>query len=567
MIRDHLRGRPALRHRLAIRFGLILCLGLAALFLLLGWWNVTTQRTHMVNLTGQAAARCSSLIRSATRDGMLHDDPDRVARLIEQIAGSESVRRVRILDRDGVVRHASGPGPDEDRLPIDAYQCQVCHGLDPVPSALEHQRRMREFESEGGEALLNVVEPIPNEPACSTADCHAHPGDRRILGIIDIDLHLTEMNRLLEESETQLGLGLLVTMGLLLVLGFALTWRMVLGPVAEIAAATEKVAAGDLEARVPVHSSTEIGRMAVAWNSMVEQLAKARGELEEWSRTLEERVEAKTAEVEGAHERMLVVEKMAALGKLAAVVAHEINNPLAGIATYSKLLHKKFGRMKEEAEQAGEELPGCLDPDTLKALDLVQSEATRCGTIVRNLLMFSRTPGARFAEVDLGGLLERCAMLVHHKAELQEVDIQIQVDEDVPKITCDASQIQQVLLALTMNAVEAMPAGGTLKLHLSKAEDRDGDGVLLEVIDTGCGIPAEALPHVFEPFFTTKLEGEGVGLGLSVVYGIVERHHGGVTAYSVPGEGTTFRVYLPCTQPETPAETPPEDSTREGGVS
>ena len=564
MARDDNRGRPPLRHRLAFRFGLVLCLGVAALLLLLAWWNVTTQRRHMVDLTGQAAARCSTLIRNAARDGMLHNDPERVAALMDQIACTEGVRRVRIMDRDGTIRHESGPPSGLDSLPITAFQCQICHAHDPAPATLDHERRMREVEVEDGETVLNVVEPIPNEPACSgpTAACHFHPPDSRVLGIIDLELPLARLNESLIESEAQLALGFLVTLGAMVVLAVFLTWRMVLQPVGEVAAATEKVASGDLDAHVPVHSSSEIGRMAVAWNMMVGQLARARGELEQWSHTLEDRVEAKTEELSEAHDRMLVVEKMAALGKLAAVVAHEINNPLAGIATYAKLLRKKFARLQAAAEEAGEEIPEGLDTDTLQALELVETEAGRCGTIVKNLLLFSRTPGARFAEEDLGGLLERCSMLVHHKAELQEIDIQVHVEDGVPKVECDASQIQQVILALTMNAIEAMPGGGTVRLNLTRADDMDGEGVQLEIVDTGCGIPREALPHVFEPFYSTKQEGEGVGLGLSVVYGIVERHHGRVNVYSIPDEGTAFRIHLPRHQPQE-AET----TSEEGGVS
>ena len=288
-----------------------------------------------------------------------------------------------------------------------------------------------------------------------------------------------------------MGLALLLGLAALLLLAMFLTWRLVLRPVGELATATERVAAGDLTARVPVPSSDEIARTATSFNVMVEKLAKARRELEDWSRTLEDRVEAKTAELSDAHDRMLVVEKMASLGKLAAVVAHEINNPLAGIATYAKTLRKKFARLKEEAAPAGEVAPPGLEEDTLSALELVQTEASRCGTIVQNLLLFSRTPGARFAEQDLGAILERCALLVSHKAELQEIDVQLQVDGGGAE-----GRVRRV----------ADPAGragtdderdrgdarrGTVKLHVMNATDMDREGVLLEVVDTGCGIPSE----------------------------------------------------------------------------
>jgi two-component system NtrC family sensor kinase len=266
---------------------------------------------------------------------------------------------------------------------------------------------------------------------------------------------------------------------------------------------------------------------------MVEEIARARHEREEWNRTLERRVEEKTNELERTHERMMLVEKMASLGKLAAVVAHEINNPLAGIHTYAKLLRRR----------AGSGSP--WDGESARALELVEGEAARCGEIVRNLLLFSRTPGSRFAPESLAPLIARCVLLLRHKAELAGIEIKAGVAADLPPVTCDASQVQQVVLALAMNAIEAMPRGGVLTIRAA----RRGEGVALEVMDTGAGIPKDHLPHIFEPFFTTKEEGKGVGLGLAVVYGIVQRHGGRVDVASTPGEGTAFTVQLPLEPP------------------
>lgn len=273
---------------------------------------------------------------------------------------------------------------------------------------------------------------------------------------------------------------------------------------------------------------------------MVGDLESAREELQTWSDSLERRVEEKTAELEAAHQRMLVVEKMASLGKLAAVMAHEINNPLAGIATYAKLSRRRVEKAMAEGREP-------VDPDALRNLELVETEAQRCGNIVKNLLLFSRTPGARFTQTDLTALFERCILLVNHQAQLQEIEIRLEVADDLPPIDCDASQIQQVVLALVMNAMEAMPGGGVLTLSARRAPE--AGRIVIQVEDTGCGIKREDLPHVFEPFHTTKDQGEGVGLGLSVVYGIVERHHGRVDVDSTLNQGTTFTVRLPIRQP------------------
>ena len=257
------------------------------------------------------------------------------------------------------------------------------------------------------------------------------------------------------------------------------------------------------------------------------------------NRTLEERVEDKTRQLEHTHHQMVVVEKMASLGKLAAVVAHEINNPLAGIRTYARVLRRQLAG-------ADQTLPSTEQvKETDRILQMVDGEAGRCGDIVRNLLAFSRQAGARLAEEDLAPVVERCCMLLKHQAEMLGVTLEGRTAPDLPRIVCDAAQMQQVVLALAMNALEATPAGGRVWIDASG----DGDGVRLVIGDTGSGIPKEHLDRIFEPFFTTKDAGKGVGLGLAVVYGIVNGHHGIIDVDSEPGRGTTFTIHLPPRQP------------------
>jgi two-component system NtrC family sensor kinase len=234
---------------------------------------------------------------------------------------------------------------------------------------------------------------------------------------------------------------------------------------------------------------------------------------------------------------------MASLGKLAAVVAHEINNPLAGIRTYARVLRRQFAggtAAPPTPEQAKE---------TDRILEMVDAEAGRCGDIVRNLLAFSRESAARFSLTELGPVVERCRLLLHHQAEMLGVTLETRVAADLPKVVCDAAQVQQMLLALAMNALEATPENGRVTIEARPAED----GAILVVSDTGTGIPREHQDRIFEPFFTTKEAGKGVGLGLAVVYGIVTRHHGEIELVSEPGRGTTFTIRLPRQQPEEPA--------------
>jgi two-component system NtrC family sensor kinase len=517
-----------------VRYGLKLCLGAAVILLGAGAWNIALQRDHLTDLVHLSGDRIADTILRSTRDAMMDNDPGDLQRIIRAIGAQPGIERLRIFDKAGRIQTSTRPEEVAAMVDKSAEQCYVCHAEDRPLERLERPDRLRIFEREGGERVLAIIQPIRNEPDCATAACHAHPPEQQVLGVLDVQLSLGQVEAQLAASERQLGVGLVVTTVALLALAGALTWRMVLRPVRRITAASRKVGAGDLSVRAPVTSGDEIGEMTESWNRMVEEISRSRQEREEWNRTLELRIDETTRELERTHERMMLVEKMASLGKLAAVVAHEINNPLAGIHTYARLLRRRMGDGPERG-----------NGDTAKVLQLVEGEAARCGEIVRNLLLFSRTPGARFAAESLAPLIERCTLLLRHKAELSGVAIRTEIAAGLPPVTCDASQVQQLLLALAMNAIEAMPRGGVLTL---RAAERDG-GVALEVADTGTGIPKEHLRHIFEPFFTTKEEGKGVGLGLAVAYGIVQRHGGRIDVASAPGQGTTFTVELPLEPP------------------
>jgi two-component system NtrC family sensor kinase len=187
--------------------------------------------------------------------------------------------------------------------------------------------------------------------------------------------------------------------------------------------------------------------------------------------------------------------------------------------------------------------------DIDRVLELVETESRRCGDIVRNLLLFSRTPGALFAPTELGPIVERCLLLLRHQAELAGVAMTCELPDDLPPVECDSAQIQQALLALLINALEATPEGGAVRVRGAPVA---GERVRVAISDTGRGIPPEAREHLFEPFFTTKTQGAGVGLGLAIVYGIVERHQGRIEVESDLGAGTTFTLDLPLRQAATP---------------
>jgi two-component system NtrC family sensor kinase len=521
--------------------GLGLGLGAGAILWLADQVSLDRQRAQLEGLVGLSADRLAETVHRAVHDGMLRNDAEGVRRIIANVGAQEGIDRVRIYNKEGRVRVSSVPSEEGALVDKHSEECIACHAGPQPRAGLERALRIRMLPGMAGGRILGIISPIYNEKAC--ASCHVHPASQRVLGILDVRLSMAQADAALRASERQMQYGLFATGLAVLLLSFVMLWAFVLRPVRRLRRAMARAGEGDLTARVPVRSSDEMGALARSWNETTDDLQRAREELHGLNRTLEQRIDEKTRQLEETHRRMLVVEKMASLGKLAAVVAHEINNPLAGIRTYARVLRRQFA--------GGTAAPPTPDQakETDRILEMVDAEAGRCGDIVRNLLAFSRESAARFSLTELGPVVERCRLLLHHQAEMLGVTLEARVAADLPKVVCDAAQVQQMLLALAMNALEATPENGRVTIEARPAED----GAILVVSDTGTGVPREHQDRIFEPFFTTKEAGKGVGLGLAVVYGIVTRHHGEIELVSEPGRGTTFTIRLPRQQPEEPA--------------
>ena len=289
--------------------------------------------------------------------------------------------------------------------------------------------------------------------------------------------------------------------------------------------ATRKIADGDLSFRVQIKSQDEIGVLADSFNKMTESLVKAEGKLKQWGKTLELKVKERTKELEAAQKQLLQSEKLASLGKMAAGVAHEINNPLTAILTFSKLL---LGDLDKND-------PRCED------LQTIVDETLRCRDIVRGLLDFSRETKSKKQWTDINSVIEETLFLLQHQAIFHDIKIEKNLADSLPRINLDRSQIKQVFMNMFLNAAEAMAEKGILTVTtLSKDKS-----VIVKIKDTGCGIPEKNISKLFDPFFSTKKVGKGTGLGLSVSYGIVKAHNGSIDVESKVGEGTEFTIKFP----------------------
>jgi len=273
---------------------------------------------------------------------------------------------------------------------------------------------------------------------------------------------------------------------------------------------SRQVQDGNLTARSPIYSNDEIGRLAVAFNQLTEELAESR-------------------------EHMLRADKLASIGEFAAGIAHEINNPLDGVMSCLSRLQRDPANLTQNMEY----------------LQMIQKALKRVSAVIQRLLEYARTRDMHFEPADMHAVIENVVALVNVMARQSGVDIEYDFGENVPMVLGDRYHLEQALLNLALNSLAAMPQAGTLtfRTRAQRSEDTSKEWVEIKVVDTGTGIPPENLSRIFEPFFTTKDPGKGTGLGLAMVREIVEAHHGTIDVESTVEIGTTVCITLPTVVP------------------
>ncbi|HTU02913.1 MAG TPA: ATP-binding protein [Candidatus Sulfotelmatobacter sp.] len=501
------------------------------------WADIRFDRRERVDLMIQEASQFSDTVKRSIQYAMLQNRWEDAFYTMQTIGRQEGVRGVRLLTKDGTILFSTDRAEVGRAVNKRAESCYACHAAERPLERLNLPDRARIFQDPDGQRRLGMITPLYNEPGCSQG-CHVHPPDKRVLGVLDITLSLARVDEEIRSATRRTAAFAAATILLLAGILAVFIRTGIMRPVQALVEGTRRVADGDLAHRIPVRGGDEMGLLAESFNRMTEGLAVARQELRDLVETLEQRVEARTRELTQAQAQLIQTEKLASLGRLSASIAHEINNPLSGILTYAKLVSRRL--------RAG--LPS---PDAvlviLQQLALVERETQRCSTIVRNLLDFARQREPSFQPVDLASVLDEAISLLGHRLGMQSVEV-VREFEPVPPVAADFGQLRQAAVNILMNACEAMPKGGTVRIRLRTAVPNNGGPgrppvAEIAISDTGEGIAPEHLSKIFDPFFSTKEQ--GTGLGLSVVYGILEKHKGTVTVESRVGEGTTVRLRLP----------------------
>ncbi|MDD5207889.1 MAG: ATP-binding protein [Elusimicrobiales bacterium] len=588
-------------------------------------------RTHSASLLAEVerhANQLSESVRLSTEYDMLLNHRERLHESIRRVGNQRSIQRIRVMNKTGMIIYSSDAAEIGRMVDQKGESCYMCHAAGRPLERLEIKDRTRVYRpGPGASRILGTITPIYNAPSCWTAACHAHPKEKVVLGVLDVTMPLAEVDKDIRRGQLEIAVfALSAILALSLITGFFVR-RLVAAPVAELVEATRRIAGGELGHTIPERADDELGLLAKSFNNMTHKLSEARLQL-------------------------VQSDKLASLGRLAAGVAHEINNPLTGVLTYSSFL------LKHTQDR----------PDLQEDLKIIVREAIRSREIVKSLLDFARQSVPRKAEADINSIIGHTEAVINSQLALNKVKVVRELDPSLPKVKADASQLEQVFMNLFVNAADAIgPAGGVITvsssvlklppsavaqvrkalcpkrhslidagtpiagkpsvrlkvtgggaegfLHLSALYGAGGQlcnlpsgaagpdkfacpecgtslnnkgvpcpacggptyafeappwGLLegcavkgcgwqrwqgaddaghlefveLRVSDTGCGIEQENLQKIFEPFYSTKGQ-KGTGLGLAVIWGIIDNHGGTISVESKVGAGTTFIIRLP----------------------
>ncbi|MBU1964994.1 MAG: HAMP domain-containing protein [Proteobacteria bacterium] len=478
------------------------------------------------------AVQVSNVIKRATYDSMLNNRRDDLTNTILSIGKEDVFKGIRIYNKAGIITFSDKPEDIGQVADKRAEQCYVCHEEEPAKGIIPTKDRTRTLKSPERFRILGLINPIENEPACYNAACHAHSSKEKLLGILDVKISLEKGDQRITETRNKMILYSAILILITALVKGLFIRKMIHAPIKKLNDATREVANMNLDYKVAIHSRDELGNLAASFNKMTYQLKEANEAVQNWSSQLETRVKEKTRELEKTQLQLILAGKMATMGELSAMVAHEINNPLSGILSYAKVSSKYLNRDN-------------IDSENLKSvkqnLIFIGDEAKRCGNIVKNLLIFAKKTSGFIQEEHMNTIIDNSVKVIDHSVKMKELTLVKELDQGNDLIHCDAGGIQQILIALIVNSIEATSRGG--KITITTDYSTEKDRIRIMVTDEGKGIPADVLPRIFEPLFTTKAK--NTGLGLSLIYGIVEQHAGVIDVKSEINHGTTFTIVLP----------------------
>ncbi len=514
---------------------LIIATGLLIFVVSFIFWFATLkkQKSDIMSIALKYGSSFVEFAKQSTKHSMLTNQRDETQRVLETLSTPEGVQKTEIYNHSGEIVFGSKKESLGKSVDKSTIVCSGCHLETEGDAALRPvMQTWSVYKDETDSTSLRIIRQINNEKDCYTASCHVHPKEQQILGFVEANLSLA----LLDEALFKQGLALtayviVFVFAVSLFLGI-INYKIVTNPVQKLAQGMGKVAGGDFDQAVAVNSVDEIGVLASTFNSMIKDLKAAGEQREKWTQTLEDEIAKKTEEIKKTQAGLVQTEKLASLGRMAAGVAHEINNPLTGVVTFAHLLKQRCEPGSDDAED----------------LDVIIEQAERCAKIIKNLLTFARATPAEKGHINVNNVVTRTMQLVKNQEKFHNVKFHLDLDDGPFISNGDGTQFQQICLNMFLNAADAMKLRGDITVKSHQVEEDSKPFVEIVFADTGSGIKEEDMAKLFEPFFTTKPVDKGTGLGLSITHGIVKHLGGNIRIESTLGKGTSFFVRLPLTE-------------------
>jgi two-component system NtrC family sensor kinase len=405
-----------LNSKIGLKLTLSVVLTILMVIGIFSYFNIQSEKKSLLTEVERHAHQFSNHLKSDTEYDMMHNDRERIHDGIRRVGSQESIDRIRVFNKSGEVIYSSDKSEIGSMVDQKAESCYLCHSAGEPLEHLEMDDRTRIFRpTPDSPRLLGIINPIYNSESCWTAACHAHPESQTVLGVLDVTMPLTEVDRNIRRSEMAVVILAVSAIIILSVIVGYLVQRWITRPVQDLLTATRQVAGGNLAYRVEVKQEDELGMLAKSFNGMTDKLAQARLQL-------------------------FQSDKLASLGRLAAGVAHEINNPLTAVLTYSSYLLKRSEGQTE----------------TSKDLQVIVSETIRCREIVKSLLDFARQTVPKKRKANINEIIARAITVTENQLSMRQVELVLDLDTALPKATVDANQIQQVFINLIVNASDAI---------------------------------------------------------------------------------------------------------------